>query len=113
MDDGLHDPFLEPTTPRRAAEVSRGPDRTPQVLLEHLSTQITEMNNHVLALNQRVVTLEAARPSAIPQHEAQGIDNGIRARMQALNIQPGDGESADDDWEVAGACSPSRNFFAR
>jgi hypothetical protein len=81
------------------------PAANAQVLLSRLSNQITEMNANVLSLNDRVATLEHQNtPAATPSHPRvlQGLEGGVRSRMQALDIDP-DVHDAEDDWEVAGA----------
>ena len=66
------------------------------------------MNAHVITLNQRVISLETVvraptPPSTGARRDVNALEGGIRARMQALDVNAGDADPAADDWEVAGA----------
>jgi hypothetical protein len=106
FDDQLHDPFMDHPVPQREGPVTRSTDHLSQVLLTRLSGQISEMNANVVSLNQRVVALETNTPTRAvpaPTRDPLGPEGALRARMQALDLDPDEGDAADDDWEVAGA----------
>jgi hypothetical protein len=106
FDDELHDPLADHPAERHDLDFPPSPEASQQVLLHRLSAQLTEMNAHILSINQRVNSLETAaqsRPVAAPRREAPGPDGGMRARMQALDINMDADHSDGDDWEVAGA----------
>ena len=106
FDDVQPDPFMD--DPADLLEAP-GPTGHSQVLLSRLSSQITEMNDNVLGLTQRVRSLEhqsPARAAPTPPRDVQGLEGGIRSRLQALDISSEALHDADDDWEVAGAGAP-------